>query len=314
MAEYMTIELGGKTFKARLCTEEAPETVAAFKKHGRFESFVFAANICSNEITWNTPVDDIDFLENKVFYEDPGNVVYYPSWGAICVFFGPTEPAGWCTKFAEIVDEDKEAFAEEADKVWYGQGGKVVTDFLVEPEPEEEAEPANEAEAFIAEVKAATQDMWMDKPADVLRLIGRNFETGKEFACWAYCWGYLSNLGDALNLLYTFAENEEGDLATMEHNMAERCRGYAGSVVAAGHMTDLAALLERAADIAPTIGDYATFAKFARALELYVVQLSFWVDIELPWAEVAKDFDAVCHERYEKAGVNEDGHIILEEK
>jgi hypothetical protein len=314
MAEYMTIELGGKTFKARLCTEEAPETIAAFKKHGRFESFVFAANICSNEITWNTPVADIDVLENKVFFEDPGNVVFYPSWGAICVFFGPTEPAGWCTKFAEIVDEDKEAFAEEADKVWRGQGGKVVTDFLVEGETPEAVEPETEIDAFIAEVDAAMQAMWTEKPADVKRMIGRNFETGKEFSCWAYCWGYLSNLGDALNLLYTLSKDGQGDLATMERNMAARCEGYAGSVVAAGHMTDLAAILSKAAALAPTVADHATFARLARALQRYVMQLSFWVDIELPWAEVAKDFDAVCHERYEKAGVNEDGHIILEEK
>lgn len=130
MAKMLKITLGGKEFLAEPCFEEAPQTCAALEAAGKFDSIVFAANVCSNEITWNTPVGDLDVLENKVFYEDPGNVVLYPTWGAICVFFGPTEPAGWCTKFAKIVPEDLPGFAKEADKVWHKQGGIVTTEFV----------------------------------------------------------------------------------------------------------------------------------------------------------------------------------------
>ena len=128
--KMLKITLGGKEFMADLFQEEAPETCAAMEAAGKFDSVVFAANICSNEITWNTPLDELDVMENKVFYEDPGNVVFYPSWGAICVFFGTTEPAGWCTLFARITAEDLPGFAEEADKVWYKQGGLVTTEVV----------------------------------------------------------------------------------------------------------------------------------------------------------------------------------------
>lgn len=130
MKKMLKITLGGKVFMADLLADEAPQTVAAFEAAGPFTSIVFAANICSNEITWNTPVANIDVLENKVFYEDPGNIVFYPPWGAICAFFGPTEPAGWCTKFAKITEGDLPGFIEEANKVWYKQGGHVTTEIV----------------------------------------------------------------------------------------------------------------------------------------------------------------------------------------
>lgn len=126
----LKITLGGKPFLADLCAEEAPQTVAAMETAGKFDSVVFAANVCSNEITWNTPAGDLDVLENKVIEEEPGNVVFYPPWGCICVFFGPTEPVGWCTKFAKICAEDLPGFTEEASKVWFKQGGIVTTEVI----------------------------------------------------------------------------------------------------------------------------------------------------------------------------------------
>ena len=60
MKKMLKITLGGKDFMADLCADEAPQTVAAFEEAGPFTSIVFAANICSNEITWNTPVAEED--------------------------------------------------------------------------------------------------------------------------------------------------------------------------------------------------------------------------------------------------------------
>jgi hypothetical protein len=127
MKKRLELTLGGNTFRADMFFEEAPKTCAAIEATGGFDSIVFAANVCSNEITWNTPCGDLTTLENKVLYEDPGSVVFYPPWGAICTFFGPTEPVGWCTKFAQIIERDRDAYAEEASKVWFGQGGIVST-------------------------------------------------------------------------------------------------------------------------------------------------------------------------------------------
>lgn len=128
--KMLKITLGGREFLADLLADEAPQTVAAMEVAGAFTSIVFSTKVCSNEITWNTPCEDLDILENKVFYEEPGNVVFYPPWGCICVFFGPTEPVGWCTKFAKVTEADLPGFIEEAGKIWYGQGGLVTTEVV----------------------------------------------------------------------------------------------------------------------------------------------------------------------------------------
>ncbi|MBT1170648.1 DUF3830 family protein [Bifidobacterium sp. SO4] len=132
MAKQLLVTLGGKTFHANLFEDKAPRTIAALEKAGRFTSVVFSAKICSNEITWNTPVGDIDFLENETFQQTPGNIVFFPAWGAICVFFGPTEPVGLCTKLAEIHADELDAFIAEGNHVWEEQGGRVTTEIVEE--------------------------------------------------------------------------------------------------------------------------------------------------------------------------------------
>ena len=321
--KMLKITLGGKDFMADLCAQEAPQTVAAFEAAGPFTSFIFAANICSNEVTWNTPVEELDVLENKVFYEDPGNIVFYPPWGCICAFFGPTEPAGWCTKFAKVVDADLPGFIAEADKVWHTQGGSVTT-AIVEVECDDEAEtecgcaagsecaaatecataeaagaePASmtaENAALIAKIAEATQSIWTERPEDVDRMIGRNYETGKEFSVWAYSWGYLSNLGDLMYEYFQVGNAGEGDLETLKFLAARQCRRYSGSFEHSAHMSDTYTLLLEAAEGFERVGSHAEFAKLARTLQRFVMQMSFWVDIELPWAEVSVFIDNRWH-------------------
>ena len=132
MSKQLLITLGGKVFHARLLDDKAPRTVGELEKAGKFTSVVFSAKVCSNEITWNTPVGDIDYLENETFQQTPGNIVFFPAWGAICVFFGPTEPVGLCTKFAEIRPEELDDFVNEGSKVWFEQGGPVTTEIVEE--------------------------------------------------------------------------------------------------------------------------------------------------------------------------------------
>lgn len=132
MTKQLIVTLGGKTFHASLFENEAPRTISELEKAGRFDSVVFSAKICSNEITWNTPVGDIDYLENETFYQTPGNIVFFPAWGAICVFFGPTEPVGLCTKFAQIQPDELDEFIKEGNNVWLKQGGLVTTEIVEE--------------------------------------------------------------------------------------------------------------------------------------------------------------------------------------
>lgn len=39
----------------------------------------------------------------------------------------------------------------------------------------------------ITELKAEEQKIWIEPPADIKRLVGRNYNTGREFPVWFLC-------------------------------------------------------------------------------------------------------------------------------
>lgn len=151
-------------------------------------------------------------------------------------------------------------------------------------------------EALLSKIDDATQAIWMDKPADVARMVGRNYETGKEFSVWAYAWGYLSNLGDLMYEYFQLGNAGTGDLETLKLLAARQCRRYSASFEHAAHMSDTYTLLLEAADGFEAVEDHAAFAKLARTLQRYLMQVSFWVDIELPWAEICAFVDERWHQ------------------
>ena len=151
-------------------------------------------------------------------------------------------------------------------------------------------------EQLLAKIDAATQAMWTSKPADVARMVGRNFDTGKEFSVWAYSWGYLSNLGDLMYEYFQLGNEGTGDLATLKALAARQCRRYADSFEHSAHMSDTYTLLREAAEGFERVEDHAGFAKLARTLQRFLMQMSFWIDIELPWAEVCSFIDKRWHD------------------
>ena len=152
-------------------------------------------------------------------------------------------------------------------------------------------------EELLTQINAATQSIWLDRPADIDRMVGRNFNTGKEFSVWAYSCGNLSNLGDLMYEYFQIGNAGEGDLATLKLLAARQCHRYAENFEHSAHMSDCYTLLRSAANGFEEVASHAEFAKLARTLQRYLMQLSFWVDIELPWAEVSTYVDTVWHER-----------------
>ena len=133
MRKMLSIRIGEEEFLADLCLEEAPKTCEAFERAGEFESFVFSAKCCDAEITYNTPIRDFELMENEVLREEPGNVVFYSTWTAVCIFFDRCEPFGSCNKFAQVIPEDLPRLAAACRRVWE-QPGQTVTTSVIEVE------------------------------------------------------------------------------------------------------------------------------------------------------------------------------------
>ena len=77
--DKLKITAGPYTFDARLETEAAPKTCAAFLKHLPFKSQVVHVR-WSGEAVW-IPLGDLDFgvgYENHTSYPAPGQILLYP--------------------------------------------------------------------------------------------------------------------------------------------------------------------------------------------------------------------------------------------
>src|SRR3954452_21950843 len=75
----LTITAGPYTFDARLETEAAPKTCAAFSKHLPFKSQIVHVR-WSGEGVW-MPLGDLNFgvgYENHTSYPAPGQIILYP--------------------------------------------------------------------------------------------------------------------------------------------------------------------------------------------------------------------------------------------
>lgn len=150
---------------------------------------------------------------------------------------------------------------------------------------------------FARKANEALDQIWTSRPADIDRMVGRNFDTGRGFSAWAYAWGNLNNLGDLLYGYWLMVREGEGDLATLKLVAARQCRDYADMFSHMTHMADVEEMLLEAARAFETAQGRDAFAQDLRALQRYIVHMSFWVDIELPWAEVSELVDAAWHKR-----------------
>ena len=111
----LKITAGPFTFDARLETEAAPKTCAAFLKHMPFKSQVVHVR-WSGEAVW-IPLGDLDFgvtYENHTSYPAPGQIILYPGGISETEICSPTvacgSPARWGSLPAIISSRSRRAW------------------------------------------------------------------------------------------------------------------------------------------------------------------------------------------------------------
>lgn len=125
----LRVTFDGESFFADLLPEKAPKIISAIEKSSPIQSFLVYAKICDHELTW--PIDDFVFeVENPVWEEAEGNVIYYPPNQAICIFYGPSPSVAECSKFAEIPHDELARMRSHADKVWSNHGMPIKTEII----------------------------------------------------------------------------------------------------------------------------------------------------------------------------------------
>lgn len=125
----LKVTFDGESFYANLLPEKAPKIISAIERSGPIHSFLVYAKICDHELTW--PIDDLVYeMENPVWFEAEGSVIYYPPNQAFCIFYGSSPAVAECSQFAEMPRGELERMRPHADKVWANHGMPVTTEIV----------------------------------------------------------------------------------------------------------------------------------------------------------------------------------------
>lgn len=289
MSKRLKITIDGQTLYADLCEAEAPGAVAALEQAGGFESVLFAADVCYGDLTFATPASDYWDEQNVQEETLPGDVTLYNDWSAVCIFTQRMEQFAPGAKVAQIRSADLPAFQELYARVWSHQGVRLRCEVVECDEAGTErhlgptSTPRHMAPPAVARFEALLREIWLERPVELDDMVERNATTGRELGVWAYAWGELVNLSDMLLVLMRMARQKNGGVRTLRAVAAEQCRFFSEVFGSSAHMVDTRLILAEAASYLEGTETYEAFVELARAVQLWVLQMSFWCDMELPW-------------------------------
>jgi len=289
MSKRLKITIDGQALYADLCEAEAPGAVAALEQAGGFESVLFAADVCYGELTFATPASDYWDEQNVREETLPGDVTFYNDWSSVCIFTQRVEQFAPGAKVAQIRPIDLPAFQELYERVWCHQGVRLRCEVVECDEAGTErhlgpaSTPRHIAPPAVARFEALLREIWLERPVELDDMVERNATTGRELGVWAYAWGELVNLSDMLLVLMRMARQKNGGVRTLRAVAAEQCRFFSDVFGSSAHMVDTRLILAEAASYLEGAETYEAFVELARAVQLWVLQMSFWCDMELPW-------------------------------
>lgn len=290
MSKRLGITIGEQVFYADLCEEEAPAAVSALEAAGGFDTLLFAADVCYGELTFPTPARDYWERHNVQQETQPGDVTFYNDWSAVCIFTQRMEQFAPGAKVAQVRPDDLPRFQRLYARVWGSRGVRMHCEVVsvddatgAERHLGPERSPRRPAAPAVARFDALLREVWLDRPVELDDMVTRNATTARELGVWAYAWGELINLSDMLLVLIRMAQQKNGSVRTLRAVAAEQCRFFSPAFGSSAHMVDTRLILQEAASYLECAETYEQFVDLARAVQLWVLQMSFWCNLELPW-------------------------------
>lgn len=295
MSKRLRITMGEQAFYADLCEAEAPAAVSALEEAGGFDTLLFAADVCYGELTFATPARDYWDQQNVQQQTRPGDVTFYNDWSAVCIFTRRMEQFAPGAKVAQVRAEDLPRFQRLYKKVWGSRGARIHCEVVsvddatgAERHLGPEQPPRRRAVPPVARFDALLREVWLDRPVELDDMVARNAATARELGVWAYAWGELVNLSDMLLVLIRMARQKNGSVRTLRAVAAEQCRFFSDAFGSSAHMIDTRLILLEAASYLEGAETYEQLVDLARAVQLWVLQMSFWCNLELPWDAMSR--------------------------
>ncbi len=150
---------------------------------------------------------------------------------------------------------------------------------------------------LIREIKARINDGWVDQPEDIDLLLERKGAKNQNLTIDVYAQGDTNAMAYFLFILYSYAKEEKGDLETLK-NLASELLSFQGNRFKEYYkMPDSLALSMRAAVAFKDVKTYADYCELSRAVQCYFGQMSYWVDLVIPWNELGEEHKRIMEEK-----------------
>ncbi|HLI09527.1 MAG TPA: cyclophilin-like fold protein [Ktedonobacteraceae bacterium] len=321
MSGRFTIQVGDTQVSAQLLEEEAPQLSQCMWENLPIEGFSVHAKFAGREIIVMVPF--YAEPENEILNVQPGDIGYYPGRQTICIFYGDTQPFGYVSVFARIVDGLDRLMAagdqllregmlpvnltreeDERDEAGHqtqhglkaesGSTGTAFTHLLcgssLEPDIYYEralGEQESSTAHTLSELRAFLTRNWRDEPADIAALRPVSRPPMGNLPCSFYANFNLFWLGEELQVCRQQVKDGIIPLQMVCQVIAGLLERHAARLEK-WSMTETVALVR-------TLARYfkgnspATTEEFLAAAELAMLALDrvqSWIDGLLPWNEL----------------------------
>lgn len=144
---------------------------------------------------------------------------------------------------------------------------------------------------LVRELEAYSNEMWLNQPKDIDRMLSRNGACGSNFTIIMFARTDAQSASNTLYQLYSLAQSEEGDLETLRRFSAELL-SFLGMRVKNYYSMDTTHVLSlRSAVLVRQAKTYQELAEILRAIQRYYGQLAYWIDFAMPWKGLSEEYD-----------------------
>ena len=140
-------------------------------------------------------------------------------------------------------------------------------------------------------IKAARESIWLNEPADIVRLRTRRGARNQGASAVLYAAMKLGQLVTFLNHMRGVARKGGVDLGTMKAVTDPLLDFYADTYAGFYRMTDTAEIVRQAKAALREVKTLDEYVALTGGLSLYVGRMDYLVDLQIPWAKFGETYE-----------------------
>ena len=131
-----------------------------------------------------------------------------------------------------------------------------------------------------------------NKPKDVERMRSRLGAKEQNYTITDYAVGGTNGIADFLHCMRLSAQDKDADVKTLILATCNLLSFEASSFVRYYNLEDTSKLMEKTVDVLKKdVKTHKDFLEVIEALMRYLGKLNYWIDLEMPWKELADEYE-----------------------